>query len=117
MTHDSVLSTAFVAGPDVPVPAGWSRTHEIGAGSGRHVVFDPAVHDVSVLIGVDATTERTFERLGFVTLLREGALSVRVRARSSNALDGHNIDASARACARLSRPRPESGLVHAEPGL
>ena len=92
-------SGAFLAGPDDPVPAGWVRSDEIGARSGIHVVFDPAVHDVSVVIGEDRETDDVYAALGYTVLRTDGRVSVRVR--------DHVVDDNARdASARLARFHP-----------
>ena len=93
---------AFLSGPDDPVPAGWVRSDEIGAGSGVHVVFDPAVHDVSVVIGEDRETDDVYAALGYTVLRTDGRVSLRVR--------DHIVDDSiSNASARLARFHPSAG--------
>ena len=96
-TPTSVPQTAYLAGRDDPVPAGWERSREIGARSGVHVVFDPAVHDVGVVIGRDRATEEVFAVLGYTELHTDGQVSLRVRDRG--------VDPVREATERLSRPR------------
>ena len=91
-----------MSGPDDPVPAGWVRSDEIGARSGVHVVFDPAVHDVSVVIGEDRETDEVYAALGYTVLRTDGRVSLRVRDR---VIDSAPTDAAA----RLARFHPTSG--------
>ena len=87
---------AYLSGPDDPVPPGWERSDEIGARSGVHVVFDPAVHDVSVVIGEDRETDDVYASLGYTVLRTDGRVSLRVRDHSVG-------DAGRAASARLAR--------------
>ena len=96
-TPTSAQRAAYLAGRDDPVPAGWERTRELGARSGRHVVFDPAVHDVGVVIGRDRATEEVFAVLGYTELHTDGRVSLRVRDRGA--------DPVREATERLTRPR------------
>ena len=93
---------AYLSGPDDPVPPGWERSDEIGARSGVHVVFDPAVHDVSVVIGEDRETDDVYASLGYTVLRTDGRVSLRVR--------DHSVDDTARdASARLARFHRSTG--------
>ena len=83
-TPTSVPQTAYLAGRDDPVPTGWERSRQIGARSGVHVVFDPAVHDVGVVIGRDRATEEVFAVLGYTELHGDGRVSLRVRDRGGD---------------------------------
>ena len=83
-TPTSTQRAAYLAGHDDPVPAGWERTRQIGARSGVHVVFDPAVHDVGVVIGRDRATEEVFAVLGYTELHGDGRVSLRVRDRGGD---------------------------------
>ena len=47
-------------------------------------MFDPAVHDVGVVIGRDRATEEVFAVLGYTELHADGQVSLRVRDRSGN---------------------------------
>ena len=101
-TTSSRHAGAYLSGPDDPVPAGWVRSDEIGARSGVHVVFDPAVHDVSVVIGEGRETDDVYAALGYTVLRTDGRVSLRVRDRVIDA-------APADAAARLARFRPAAG--------
>ena len=100
-TPTSGQRAAFLAGRDDPVPAGWSRSSEIGARSGVHVVFDPKAHDVSVVIGRDRATDDVYAALGYTELHADGRVSLRVRDRDTG-------DAVRAAAARLARFRSPS---------
>ena len=83
-TPTSVPRAAYLAGRDDPVPVGWERSREIGARSGVHVVFDPTVHDVGVVIGRDRATEEVFAVLGYTELHADGQVALRVRDRGGD---------------------------------
>ena len=65
-------------------------------------MFDPAVHDVSVVIGEDRETDDVYAALGYTVLRTDGRVSLRVRDRVIDA-------APADAAARLARFHPAAG--------
>ena len=65
-------------------------------------MFDPAVHDVSVVIGEDRETDEVYAALGYTVLRTDGRVSLRVRDRVVD-------NSPAEAAARLGLFHPASG--------